>query len=202
MAAAIEPIPTPALTREHAGILLINLLASINQVPAAPTDYFITQSSNIPLIKDEFDLTPSIESVLVISNPMGEIETSATVGEPSDRPLNLRGLNALTKPAKPERRTPKGIHIIKSPFAQAFEDIIRQNPRLWKDNGIIKMAEDKLIMIPLVNNWNRIKLGQRPYPVGQKNRELINKTLNKLHRKGRIKWVTKPTPFATPVFVA
>ena len=56
-------------------------------------------------------------------------------------------------------------------------------------------------MIPLVNNWNRIKLSQRLYPVGQKDRELINEILNEFHYKGRIKWVTKPTPFATPVFI-
>ena len=42
VAAAVEPIPTPALTQEHAGILLINLLALINQVPAAFTDCFTT----------------------------------------------------------------------------------------------------------------------------------------------------------------
>ena len=33
---------------------------------------------------------------------MGEIKTGATVGEPLDRPLNFRGLNALAKPVKPE----------------------------------------------------------------------------------------------------
>ena len=64
------------------------------------------------------------------------------------------------------------------------------------------MAKDKLITIPLVDSWNRIKLGQCPYPVGQKDRELMDKTLNKLHYKGRIKWVIKPTPFAIPVFIA
>ena len=30
----------------------------------------------------------------------------------------------------------------------------------------------------------------------------MDKTLNELYCKGRIKWVTKPTPFATPVFIA
>ena len=64
------------------------------------------------------------------------------------------------------------------------------------------MAKDKLITIPLIKGWNWIKLGQRLYSVGQKDRELIDKTLNKLHRKGRIKWVIKPMPFAIPVFVA
>ena len=64
------------------------------------------------------------------------------------------------------------------------------------------MAKDELITIPLVNNWNRIKLNQCLYPVSQKDRELINKTLNEFHRKGCIKWVTKSTPFITPVFIA
>lgn len=64
------------------------------------------------------------------------------------------------------------------------------------------MSEDELMTIPLVDGWNRMRLGQRPYPVGQKDRELMDKTLNELHCKGRMTWVTKPTPFATPVFVA
>ena len=29
----------------------------------------------------------------------------------------------------------------------------------------------------------------------------MDKTLNEFHRKGRIKWVTKPTPFVTPMFI-
>ena len=30
----------------------------------------------------------------------------------------------------------------------------------------------------------------------------MNEILNELYYKGRIKWVTKPTPFTTPVFIA
>ena len=102
MAAAVEPTLTPAPTREYAGTLSINLLALINQVPAALTNYFITQSSNIPLIGDKFNLTPLIESILIL-DPIREIKTGATVGKPLDRPPNLRGLNALAKLTKPER---------------------------------------------------------------------------------------------------
>ena len=64
------------------------------------------------------------------------------------------------------------------------------------------MAKDELMMIPLVDGWNRIKLGQCPYPVGQKDRELMDEILNEFYRKGRMKWVIKPTPFAIPVFIA
>ena len=103
VAAAMELTLTPALTQEYTGILSINLLVLVNQVPATLTDYFITQLSNIPLIKDKFDLTLLIKLILIILNPMGEIKTGATVGEPLDRPLNLQGLNALAKPVKPER---------------------------------------------------------------------------------------------------
>ena len=42
VAVAVKPILTPAPTQKHAGTLSINLLVSINQVPAALTDYFIT----------------------------------------------------------------------------------------------------------------------------------------------------------------
>ena len=47
---------------------------------------------------------------------MGEVKTGATVGEPLDRPPNLRGLNALAKPIKPERRMPKGVHVMEFLF--------------------------------------------------------------------------------------
>ena len=117
MAATVKPILTPALTQEYAGMFLINLLASVNQIPAAPTDYFVTQLSDIPLIRDKFNLTPSIELILVISNPMGEVKIGATVVKPLNRPLNLWNLNTLAKFIKPEWRTPKGIHVMESPFA-------------------------------------------------------------------------------------
>ena len=93
-------------------------------MPAAFTDYFITQLSNIPLIRDKFNLTLLIELILIISDLMGEIKISAAVGKPLDRPLNFRGLNALAKFIKPERRTPKSVHMMESLFAQAFKDII------------------------------------------------------------------------------
>ena len=86
-------------------------------MPTALTDNFIAQSFNILLIGDEFHLILLIELVLIISNPIGEIETNATVSKPLDRPLNLRGLNTLAKLVKPERQTPKGVYVIESSFA-------------------------------------------------------------------------------------
>ena len=103
MAAAVELNLTPALIQKYTGTLLINLLTLINQVPATFTDYFITQLSDIPLIRNEFDLTPSIKLILVISDLIREIETGVIMGKPLDRPLNLQGLNTLAKPIKPEQ---------------------------------------------------------------------------------------------------
>ena len=42
MATAMELSLIPALIQEYTGKLLLNLLISINEVPAALTDYFIT----------------------------------------------------------------------------------------------------------------------------------------------------------------
>ena len=41
----------------------------------------------------------------------------------------------------------------------------------------------------------------RVYPVGQKDREVIDKTFDKLHDQGKMTWSTMPTPFSYPVFV-
>ena len=102
VATAVELILTPVLTQERVGTFLISLLVLINQVPAAPTDYFAAQSSNIPLIGDKFDLTLSIESILIILNLIRQIKIDAIVGKPLDCPPNLRSLNVLIKFIKPE----------------------------------------------------------------------------------------------------
>ena len=66
----------------------------------------------------------SIELILIIPDPIGEIKIGATIGKPSDRPPKLRGLITLAKSIKLKRQIPKGVYIIQFPFAQAFKDII------------------------------------------------------------------------------
>ncbi|KAF6235022.1 hypothetical protein HO173_006649 [Letharia columbiana] len=39
------------------------------------------------------------------------------------------------------------------------------------------------------------------YPVGQKDKEVIDATFDKLHDQGKMTWSMQPTPYSYPVFV-
>ena len=57
--------------------------------------------------------------------------------------------------------------------------------------------------IPLVEKWREIyNPGQaKAYPVGPKDRAIIDPDCDKLHAQGRMEWTTTSTPFAFPYFV-
>jgi len=51
--------------------------------------------------------------------------------------------------------------------------------------------------IPLLDNWqDHYKPGQaKVYPVGQRDKQVIDDAFNKLHEQGRIQWTATATPF-------
>lgn len=57
--------------------------------------------------------------------------------------------------------------------------------------------------IPLVDNWTEVyKPGRaKVYPVGPRDRAVIDSDFNKLHEQGRMSWTNEPTPFSFPCFV-
>lgn len=57
--------------------------------------------------------------------------------------------------------------------------------------------------VPLVDNWKEsYKPGQaRVYPVGARDKEIIDEKFNKLHKQGRMEWTTTAIPFPFPCFV-
>ncbi|KAG5810041.1 hypothetical protein H9Q74_014111 [Fusarium xylarioides] len=107
------------------------------------------------------------------------------------------------QPNLPEIETREGIHIYDngSGFAKQAQDLCTKYATLWIDSGLIHVPEDELMMVPLVDNWHEQRVAQRPYACGLKDRNLIDQIFDKLHDQKRMEWVTKPTPFAAPVFV-
>jgi len=75
---------------------------------------------------------------------------------------------------------------------------------VFTDSGdpVIIPKEDWL-SIPLVPNWEKVdtKLTHRVYPMGPKDRELIDKVHDKLHEQSRMEWCREPSLFGFPVFV-
>lgn len=55
----------------------------------------------------------------------------------------------------------------------------------------------------MVDNWREVyKAGQaKVYPVGPKDREVIDEAFDKLHSQGRMEWTSTATPFSFPCFI-
>ena len=57
--------------------------------------------------------------------------------------------------------------------------------------------------IPLLDNWKQLyKAGQsKIYPLGQKDREVVDEAFDKLHYQDRMEWTSQAIPFTYPCFV-
>lgn len=74
-------------------------------------------------------------------------------------------------------------------------------PKLWEDHGdAAKVPIDEWMRIPLKENRADLYIaGQvRVYPVGQKDRDVIDDTFKKLHQQGRLSWAIQSTPCSSP----
>ena len=100
---------------------------------------------------------------------------------------------------------PTGVTIHGLPEARAsIATAVDAFPTLWKDTGnVVNVPEEEWMDIPLVDNWREVyKPGQaRVYPVGQRDKDVIDKEFDKLHEQGRMEWTTTATPFSFPCFV-
>lgn len=115
--------------------------------------------------------------------------------------------NAATTPAsKPEITHSTGVTMYDSGSNSipALSEAVEAFPNLWKDTGnVTNIPESEWMDIPLIDNWQeQYKPGQaRVYPVGAKDREVINEAFDKLHEQGRMEWTATATPFSFPCFV-
>ena len=85
-----------------------------------------------------------------------------------------------------------------------LDNLLKEFEKLFTDDGkTANLPEEEHLTIPLVNDWKTAgaKLNHKVYPMGPKDRELIDETHEKLHEQGRRSWSTEPTPFGFPVFV-
>ena len=88
--------------------------------------------------------------------------------------------------------------------SQAIASVAEAFPSLWQDTGnVVNIPEDQWMEIPLVDNWKDLyKAGQaRVYPVGARDKQVINEAFDKLHNQGRMEWTSTATPFTFPCFV-
>ena len=85
-----------------------------------------------------------------------------------------------------------------------LSSIVDEFPNLWKDTGnVVSIAETQHMEILLVNDWEYIyKPSQaRVYPVGRRDREVIDQEFDKLHGQDRLEETSISIPFSFSCFV-
>ena len=83
-----------------------------------------------------------------------------------------------------------------------FTKLVERYPKLWKDSGFVNVPESSWLRIPLRSDWeSRVSGKARVYPLGLKDRKIVDDTFDELHAQDRLSWTTEHTPFSYPVFV-
>ena len=85
---------------------------------------------------------------------------------------------------------------------KAFINLVEAFLKLFLDEGFVKVSEENWMRLSLKSDWeSRVKGQAKVYPLGLKDREVIDRTFDELHRQGRLEWTKSSTPFSYPVFV-
>lgn len=83
-----------------------------------------------------------------------------------------------------------------------YIQLVNKFPTLWKDDGFIHVIPKEWMRIPLKEGWeSKIIRRSKIYPLDLEDRKLVDKTLNEMHEKSRLKWTNVQTPFSYPVLV-
>jgi hypothetical protein len=65
--------------------------------------------------------------------------------------------------------------------------------------NIASIPEDQWMTIPLVEGWEKRMPKPKVYRLGKKDRDVVDATLDQLHKEGKVSWADGHTPSAYPV---
>ena len=99
---------------------------------------------------------------------------------------------------------PNGVTIYgKQTVAAQLAAVIAEFAEIWIDQGgSVDLPKEDWMRIPLRADWES-KITGRPkvYPLGIKDRLIMDEVFDKLQAQGRLEFTKQPTPFCFPVFV-
>ncbi|KAH5621114.1 hypothetical protein HBI23_240920 [Parastagonospora nodorum] len=115
----------------------------------------------------------------------------------------LAAMPDLHNGASRETKLDNGVTVFGSPGqVKQLAEIVMEHPKLWTDRRThIDIPEEQWMQVPLKQGWENHKFSTKVYPVGAKDKEVIDKVFDKLHDDGRMDWAQRFTPFGVPVFV-
>jgi len=88
------------------------------------------------------------------------------------------------------------------PITKQLAEVVETYSGIWKDQGMtVNIPEIDYMTIPLKEDWKAGLLNWKVYPLGPKNRKLVNEKFDKMHVQSKMHWTKENTPFDYPVFV-
>ena len=119
------------------------------------------------------------------------------------KPIKSEILPSLPSNLPREVRLDNGIRVFGTPNdVRVLRALTDEFPSLWEEGGFVKIPEDDWMKLPLKSDWeSRVNGRAKVYPVGIKDKEVMDQTFDKMHTLGRLEWTKGPTPFSFPVFV-
>ena len=103
---------------------------------------------------------------------------------------------------KLEHILPNGVTIYggSAEAIQVLKSVVAEYEDIFRDSGAtIDIPEEEWMPIP-VRPDAKIK-ACKVYPLGQRDRDVVDATFDKLQQQGKLKFTTQPTPYGWPCFV-
>ena len=127
---------------------------------------------------------------------------STTDSSTSNARSDLASLShGSTFPKSMEFTSPGGLTVYGDPDTQRqLLRVAESYPTIWNASGpTVDIPEKDWMTIPLLPN---VKLdAAKVYPLGQRDREVVDKEFDQMHVESRMSWTDRPTPHGYPVFV-
>ena len=120
----------------------------------------------------------------------------------SDSTTSSKSPNATTDTL--ESLHPTGVTIYgNQDTCEKLGRVVEQHRILWEDRGgFADVPVEDWLRVPRKTNWEDLSKGKaKVYPLGIRDREVIDKEFDKLQSQGRVEWTSRHTPFSYPVFV-
>ncbi len=88
------------------------------------------------------------------------------------------------------------------PITKWLAEVIETYSGIWKDQGMtVNIPEIDYMTISLKKDWKAGLLNWKVYPLGSKNRKLVDEKFDKMHVQSKMHWMKKNTLFGYSVFV-
>lgn len=130
-----------------------------------------------------------------ISSVAGNSVTSSTIDE------SISSMFIPQIDTNLEHVCPNGVIVYGQPeIAGAISALAAEYQDLFVDKGtIVDIPEQEWMPVNL--KPNAVAKPAKVYPLGQRDREVVDSTFDKLHAQGKMHFTSQPTPFSYPVFV-